>query len=205
MRRAVCFDLMDTVLRDPYQEALTAATGLSLRELAAVRDKDTWPLFEIGAIDEGEFTRRYFLAGSGHTFDLDAFHRARRAGYAFLPGIEAILDELRAAGVALYVASNYPIWIEELRATFALDDRFDAVIASHHLRCRKPSPEFFAGLFTHVAERPDAGLFVDDRRENCDAAVRAGMPAHLFSTAEALRARLVSDGFIPGPPFGRVV
>lgn len=196
MRRAVCFDLMDTVLRDPYKEALTAATGLSLKELAAVRDKDTWPLFEIGAIDEATFTRRYFPAASGHTFDLDAFHRARRAGYAFLPGIEALLDELRAGGVALYVASNYPVWIEEVRATFGLDDRFDAVIASHHLRCRKPSPEFFEGLFARVKEPPEVGLFVDDRRENCDAAERAGMPAHVFSSAEALRARLVSDGFL---------
>lgn len=197
MRRAVCFDLMDTVLRDPYKEALTAATGLALRELGEVRNKDTWPLFEAGEIDEATFVERYFPADSGHTFDMEAFHRERRAGYAFLPGIEAILDELRQNGVALYIASNYPIWIEEVRTSFELDRRFDGVVASHHVRCRKPAPEFYAALFARIEEAPHEGLFVDDRKENCDAAVRAGMPAHVFVTAAPLRERLVTDGFLP--------
>lgn len=197
MRRAVCFDLMDTVLRDPYKEALTAATGLALREIGKARNAETWPLFETGAIDEATFVERYFPEGSGHRFDMDAFHRERRAGYAFLPGIEALLDELRQNGVGLYIASNYPIWIEEVRASFELDRRFDGIVASHHVRCRKPAPAFFEALFAHMKEAPHDALFVDDRKENCDGAEKAGMPAHVFTSAEALRKRLVSDRFLP--------
>lgn len=188
---------MDTVLRDPYKEALAAATGLSLRELAEVRDTETWPLFETGAIDEATFAARYFPRDSGHVFDMDAFHRERRSGYSFLPGIEALLADLRAAGVGLYVASNYPIWIEEVRRTFELDRRFDAIVASHHVGCRKPAPEFFRALFERMHEAPHDALFVDDREENCVAAEAAGMPAHLFTSAEALRGCLREASILP--------
>ena len=36
--RAICFDLMDTVLYDPYREALVAATGVDLKTAARARD-----------------------------------------------------------------------------------------------------------------------------------------------------------------------
>src|SRR5258708_28724956 len=128
---------MDTVIRDPYREAILAATGVDAREAFRHNDKRCWPEFEIGAIDEAEFARRYFANAPEMRFDLDAFHRARRAGYAFLPGMREILVALRGR-IVRHLASNYPVWIEELRAAFEFDELFEGVYASCHLRVRKP-------------------------------------------------------------------
>lgn len=180
MIRAVCFDLMDTVLYDPYREALVAAAGVDLKTAARARDPLCWPEFEIGAIDETEFARRYFHPGAGLRFDLDAFHAARRAGYRFLPGMRALVASLQGK-VDRYVASNYPIWIEEVRVTFELDALFEGVFSSHQLGVRKPAPEFFARMLAQLPHPASDCLFVDDRKDNCTAAEAIGMKVHHFT------------------------
>ena len=82
---AVLFDLMGTVVYDPYLEALQAATQLDVQTMFSARDPQCWPDFERGAIDEAEFVRRFFPDPQpGHVFDIAAFNHARRAGYDFM-------------------------------------------------------------------------------------------------------------------------
>jgi HAD superfamily hydrolase (TIGR01509 family) len=191
--RAICFDLMDTVIRDPYREAIFAATGLEAREAFRHNDKTCWPEFEVGAIDESSFARRYFASAPQLRFDLNAFHRARREGYAFLPGMRELLVGLRGR-VARHLASNYPIWIDELHTTFDFDALFEGVHASCHLRVRKPAAEFYEKMLARVLTPAGECLFVDDRPINCEAAERAGMKAHVFDGAEGLVRRLLAEG-----------
>lgn len=194
MLRALCLDLMGTLVVDPYRDALVAGTGLEFAALAGLRDPDAWPAFESGRIDEAEFARRFFAdPRAGHRLDLAAFNRARRAGYRFLPGMEALLADTEGL-VRRYVASNYPVWVDELTRTFALDRRTDGVYASHHLGVRKPEPAFYERLLARIRHEPRACLFVDDREDNCTGAEAAGMRSHLFTGAGDLRARLRADG-----------
>jgi FMN hydrolase / 5-amino-6-(5-phospho-D-ribitylamino)uracil phosphatase len=194
MLRAVCLDLMGTVVYDPYKEALEAATGVDLARLARLQNPESWPAFETARIDEDTFAARFFADPDGdHTFDLDEFNRVRREGYAWLPGMRALLDDL-AGRVATYAASNYPVWVEELAAMFALDERFDRIYASHHLGVRKPDVAFYERLLAAVDLPADACLFVDDRAVNCDAAAEVGMRTHVFEGAEGLVRRLRDEG-----------
>lgn len=194
MLRAVCFDLMDTVVRDPYREAMIAATGADLETIAPWRDPHCWSEFEIAAIDEGEFARRFFAdPDCGHRFDLDAFNRVRRAGYEWLPGMPDLLCSL-AGRVKRYVASNYPVWVEDVARSFGFDGFFEGVYASHHLGVRKPDARFYRALLARVRHAPGECLFVDDRRVNCEAAEAVGMRAHRFDGVDGLRARLRAEG-----------
>lgn len=198
MLTALCLDLMDTIIADPYREALHAATGMDTATLAAVRDPDAWPAFEVAAIDEAEFVRRFFADGGPGMprLDVEAFHRVRRAGYRFLPGMEALLAET-AGRVERHVATNYPSWIVEVVERFGLATRVEGVHASHDLGVRKPDPAFFARLVDRIGHAPERCLFVDDRSDNCTAAELAGMRAHRFAGAADLRARLVAEGILP--------
>ena len=197
MLDAVCFDLMGTVIYDPYVEALEAGMGMSLAKAARFKDPAAWPDFEMGRIDEAEFVRRFYAhEHSGPDFDIEAFHRVRRRGYRFLPGMAELLDEL--TGVAdRYVASNYPVWIEELAVTFDFASRFEAVHASHHFGVRKPDPQFYRSLLDAIGRKAEQCLFIDDRDVNCEAAARVGMAVHRFTDAGGLRARLVAEGLLP--------
>lgn len=193
--RILCIDVMDTVLSDPYRQAIEAATGQPLSQLSGQRDPRAWPDFELGRIDEHELARRFWTSGA--TFDLATFHRVRRAGYRWLPGMPALLDDL-GGRVGRHAASNYPVWMDELAARFAFHRRFEGVWASHALGARKPQTAFFERLLERIGVPARECLFVDDRPGNCAAAQWAGMAAHVFVGADDLRARLAAEGVLAG-------
>lgn len=194
MLDAVFFDLMGTVIYDPYLEALEAATGMEINAAFKVRDPSSWPQFELGAIDEAEFVRRFFAdPDQGRVFDMEAFTRVRREGYRFLPGMAELLADLEG-NVARYVASNYPVWIDELSSTFDFPSLFDGVYASCHLGVRKPDPGFFTAMLDDLGLPAQRCLFVDDRRGNVEGAEKVGLQTHLFEGADGLRARLAGAG-----------
>jgi len=190
MVRALCFDLMDTLLVDPYQEALRA--GLGSDRPPGGRDPDAWPAFEVAAIDEAEFVRRF---AGGAPFDIEAFHGVRRAGYRWLPGMRELVAACSGRATR-HVASNYPVWIDELRASFGLDEVFDGVWSSHRFGVRKPDPEFYARLCAAVGQAPADCLLIDDRERNVVAALEAGLEAHLFVDAGSTAARLRAEGIL---------
>lgn len=193
MADVLLLDLMGTVVYDPYREALEAATGMELAAAAALRDPDCWPAFETGTISESEFVRRFFSAG--HRFDMEAFHRVRREGYRFLPGMRELLEALDG-DVRRYIASNYPVWIDQMGTQFEFERYFDGVYASCHLGVRKPDPRFYTAILDDLQASPQRCLFVDDRRDNCDAAAAVGMDVHLFDGADGLRRRLAAEGLV---------
>jgi HAD superfamily hydrolase (TIGR01509 family) len=201
MVKALLVDMMGVLVYDPYLEALQAATGLDTVTAHDLKDPDCWPLFEIGAIDESEFARRFFGDDAEASFDLEAFHRARRGGYRPLPGVRGLLEELEGR-VERYVASNYPIWVEELAEQFGFAEYFEGVYASHHLQVRKPDPRFFDRLLERVGHEPGDCLFVDDRRSNCEAAEALGIRSHHFTGVEGLRRRLQAENLLPDDDSG---
>lgn len=186
--QVVLFDVMDTLLRDPFREAIAAATDTPLDELFRRRASDLWPAFERGELTEQEYWAGWGEAGVA--FDPVAFHRVRRAGTRWLPGMAALLDGL-AGVVERVTASNYPVWIEEV-AEVHLQGRVDRVLASHHLGVRKPDPVFYERLLAETGVDAHQALFVDDRADNVDAAQEVGIRSHRFESAAALREWLVS-------------
>lgn len=190
MIRAVALDLMDTVLRDPYREALQAAVDVDLGELFARRDPDLYPSLERGEIDESVYWEHQRRAGL--RVDPQRFHEVRRAGTTWLPGMRELLDDLE--GVTLRVtASNYPAWVDVLAAE-VLGDRFDRVLASCHLGARKPDPAFYDRLLARLELEPHQVAFVDDREANVEAARGLGLPAHRYEDAAGVRDWLAALG-----------
>ncbi len=196
MLDTLLFDLMGTVVYDPYLEAIEAATATDVKAAFAKRDAECWPQFELGVIAEDEFVRRFFAEpDADHRFDIEAFNRVRREGYRLLPGMEELLGSLTDR-VDCYIASNYPVWIDQLCSEFGFDRTFRGVYASCRMGLRKPDPAFFTAILDDLGVGPQRCLFVDDRAENCDAAARVGLPVHLFDGAEALRMRLQREGLL---------
>lgn len=196
--RLVAFDLMDTVVRDPYREALEAGSGMRLEELLRRRGgvSDAWPAFERGELTEDAYWRLH--AEAGVTIDRDAFHTARRAGYRFLPGMAELLGQLEGQ-VRRVVATNYPDWIAEL-TTGLLAGRVDAVHASCHLGVRKPDAAFYRRLLAETGMAPHEVLFVDDREVNVEGARAVGIAAHRFTDVPRLVTWLREAGLDVGSP-----
>lgn len=184
---------MDTLVHDPYREALHAAFGPRLAEALAERDATTWPRFERGQLTEDEF----WAAHAAWSPDLAAFERARREGTRWIAGMRELVGALRAAGHRIVVASNYPSWIDDLEQRL-LAGLVDDVVASCRIGVRKPEPAFYDRLATAAGAPPQRTLFVDDREANVAAARQAGMHGLRFESAQALRRDLAELGIVLG-------
>lgn len=188
-------DLMGTLLTDPYRAALRAGTGLEPAELVPLMRRSAWPAFERGELDELAWAEAFWAEPeAGYGLDVAAFHAARRSGYAWLPGMEALVGDLCRAGPC-WVASNYPAgWIAEVAERFGLDERCAGVVASSHLGARKPDAAFYERFLERAGLAAGDCVFVDDREENCAGARAVGMRAIRFTGAFELRARLDAEG-----------
>ena len=107
-------------------------------------------------------------------------------------GALEILAELSASNRYLMGALN-----NEARETndfrfakFELRRYFKVAFSSCYVGLRKPDPAIYRRALDILGSLLQRTLFIDDRQENVDGAVAAGMKAIRFTGAEALRARL---------------
>ena len=115
-----------------------------------------------------------------------------------IPGVHAIVEELDGRGVPLFAITNFsadfwPPFHERERPFFS---RFRDIVVSGEVKLLKPDPAIYYLALDRFRLRPANALFVDDRQINVDGAEAVGMHAHLFTTAEDLRARLQADGLL---------
>tara|TARA_R110002074_G_scaffold53338_6_gene134002 strand:+ start:8117 stop:8716 length:600 start_codon:yes stop_codon:yes gene_type:complete len=192
--RVVLFDVMGTLILDPFYERMPAALGMSFEELMAAKTPDAWLEFERGEIDEAAYFRKMFR--DGRAFDEAALKHAIVEGWAWLPGVESILGELTRAGVACHGLSNYPVWMRELDAKVGLSDHLGQLFVSCDLGVRKPDAGAYVQTLDALGIPAHEVLFVDDRSVNVIAAEGLGMHGHRFQDAPTLRADLVARGLL---------
>ncbi|KWX79208.1 beta-phosphoglucomutase [Paenibacillus riograndensis] len=103
-----------------------------------------------------------------------------------LPGIAALLQELRAAGLKLAVGSasrNAPFVLERL----GLDSAFDYVVDAGRIQRGKPDPETFTNAADHLKVPYESCIGVEDAAAGVEAIKRAGMFAVGIGSAQTLR------------------
>lgn len=109
-----------------------------------------------------------------------------------MPTIE-LVNELKARGYKLYVLSNMSKeYIDYLR-TFPVFDNFDEQIVSCEVGIGKPDRRIYEHLLAHCNLDPAETIFIDDRKDNVDAAEEVGITPFHFDrrnpeqACEALR------------------
>jgi HAD superfamily hydrolase (TIGR01509 family) len=185
-------DVMDTLVHDPFYTEVPAFFGMDLPSLLAVKTRGVWEQFELGEIDEATLAARYFT--DGRELDLEGLRACMARAYRFLPGMEALLAELREAGVEMHALSNYPVWWQLIEAELGLSRYLEWSFVSCRVGVRKPDPQAFLNAAEALGRHPEACLFVDDQAKNCVAAEAVGMPALRFEGAAALRVALRERG-----------
>lgn len=157
-------------------------------QLLEQKHPDMWVQFESNAITEAYFFENFFK--DKRPVDAQQFVQMLRTSYAYLPGMEDLLQRLKNAGHTMKTFSNYPVWYRYIEEEVALSRYVDWTYVS----CtgplegkRKPSPESFKCVM-EAEERPI--IFIDDRESNVQGARDAGMQGILFQGAEKLEETL---------------
>ncbi len=187
-------DVMSTLVRDPIFTTVPAWLGESARALLPQLDREVFFAFERGEIDESTYYTTCFR--DRRPVDGEGFRAALREGYEYLPGVEALLRDLREAGVEMHALSNYPSWFHIIEQKLALSRYVRWSFLSCERGVRKPDAEAFLGAARALEREPASCIFVDDRVSNTDGARAVGMQAIHFEDADQLRAALAEKSVL---------
>ena len=188
------FDVMGTLVYNPFYKEVPGFFGMSLKRLLALKDPDAWIEFEEGKIDEKDYFRRYFIDRRG--FDHNAFRVCVRNAYRWVEGMEALLGDIRDGGRQMHILSNYPSWYETVEERLGLSRYLPWAFVSCRTGVRKPAPEAYTSPLRQLHLRASEVLLIDDSIDNCRGAETAGIPTILFENAGSLRKELTSRDVI---------
>jgi HAD superfamily hydrolase (TIGR01509 family) len=122
---------------------------------------------------------------------------------ALMPGLMPLLDDLRARGVRMVIASSSRrVFILPILDRFGLRDYFDAVISIDDVARGKPHPDLVLKALEVAGVSPSQAIMLEDSPHGAEAARRAsvrcvavptrGVDASRFAHADAVVADLDS-------------
>ena len=114
----LCFDVMDTLIKDPFFTVMPQFFGMSFKELLAAKHPSAWPDYERGDIAESELFDRFFI--DKRPVDGPGLKKVMLEAYEWLPGMEGLLESLREAGYECHALSNYPSWWQMIESKLRL-------------------------------------------------------------------------------------
>ncbi|KAI4350154.1 hypothetical protein L6164_010663 [Bauhinia variegata] len=182
------FDIMDTIVRDPFYQDIPAFFGMSFEELIECKHPTAWMEFEKGIIDEMELARKFFK--DGRHFDLEGLKTCMRSGYSFVEGIKQLLVALKQNNYEMHAFTNYPIWYQLIEDKLTLSKYLSWTFCSCTAGKRKPDPEFYREVLRHLQVNAPNCIFIDDRLKNVETAIEVGIRGVHFKNANSLRQEL---------------
>jgi HAD superfamily hydrolase (TIGR01509 family) len=115
--------------------------------------------------------------------------------YAPIDGMPQLLADLKAAGLRLYLLSDFPPCFSNLAARFDFFSLFDGMTVSYRAGCSKrDNGALFDHLLQEYALDPQECAFVDDLPAYLTLAEARGIRAHLAGDAALLRTWLKAQG-----------
>lgn len=188
MRPILLWDVMGTLVHDPFFLEMPAFFEMSFDDLLAAKHPRAWVEFELGQLSEQAFLDTFFA--DGRAFDQQRFVEAVGDAYRWLPGLEPLLEELHAIGLPMHAFSNYPVWYRRIEQRLRLSRFLDWTFVSCLTGTRKPAADAYEKVLGQLGVPAECCVFIDDRRSNCEAARARGIQAIRFEGVDALRASL---------------
>ncbi len=110
----------------------------------------------------------------------------------------AMLDwqlALKQHGLKTAILSNIgDAVLASVEQVFDWIHRFDVLVWSYQLGIAKPDPAIYRHTLVALGTEPEETLFIDDKRENIEAARSLGMRTIQFSSIDQLRGDLIVAG-----------
>jgi len=153
---------------------------------------EEWLMLDRGVITESEAIERIC---NKNKVKCQLIRELMDNWYQILTPIEGaveVLEELKRKGYRTYFLSNFHLLaFEDVTRRYAFFKNFDGGIVSYKEKLMKPEKDIYDKLMTTYEINPQESIFIDDTRENIEAATKLGFETILFTTDRELRERLV--------------
>lgn len=206
--KAVAFDAMGVLYEvwDDMRQLLVPFAREGGCELTDEEIHRTYVRAMLGELATAQLWNELGVAGDARDLNQEYLR-----GYQLVPGIHALLDDLRQQGLELGCISNdVAEWSLARRVALKLDRCIRHWTISSQVRVRKPEAAIYEAFLASAALLPQEVMFIDDRLVNVEAAAALGFRTILVDfagvgndagaprTVEDLR-RALADQIGPGP------
>ena len=105
-----------------------------------------------------------------------------------IPGMLELILDLKSKGVGVFGLTNWPAeTFTEARRRFKTLANIDRYVVSSAVKLAKPDPAIYKLLLSKYSLKPEECVFIDDRKDNVDTAIRLGMSGIVYpGTADQL-------------------
>lgn len=181
----VCTFSQDAILDD-------FCTGEAHARLKPVLFRD-WQALDEGTADYEEYVAETLKLLDGEDKQIaQRFFREWHRSMRPIPGIWALVGELKARGYGVYLLSNASTWFAGHLDDYPILRLFDGRLISAPEKMAKPEARIYRLALERFGLNAAETLFVDDRAENTEAAERVGIAGYVFDgDAEKLRERIL--------------
>jgi len=98
-----------------------------------------------------------------------------------IPGMLEIIQDLKSKGVGVFGLTNWPAeTFTEARRRFKTIGNIDNYVVSSSVKLAKPEPAIYQLLLSKYNLTPEECVFIDDRKDNVDAAKSLGMSGIVY-------------------------
>ena len=184
--RAVFWDFGGVILSSPFDAFLQyeAQKGLPegfLRSVNATNpDDNAWALLERNEVSPRDFDALFLAESTALGHPVPGADVLKLLAGEIRPAMVQALDTVKAAGYAMACLTNNVVGgdgatPERREAVAAVMARFDAVIESSKVGCRKPETRFYEIACETLQVSPHECVFLDDLGVNLKPAAAMGM------------------------------
>lgn len=153
----------------------------------------SWQALDEGTADYEEYVAETLKLLDGEDKQIaQRFFREWHRSMRPIPGIWALVGELKARGYGVYLLSNASTWFAGHLDDYPILRLFDGRLISAPEKMAKPEERIYRLALERFGLNAAETLFVDDRAENTEAAERVGIAGYVFDgDAEKLRERIL--------------
>ncbi len=108
-----------------------------------------------------------------------------------IEGMAQLMDDLKDRGFRLLGLSNWSALVERIMRKYpTLFGKLDGMLISKDVQLLKPDRAIYQAFCDKLGVKAEECIFIDDKEENIQGAVRYGMQGIVFSNAQQLRQAL---------------
>ncbi|MBO5241848.1 MAG: HAD family phosphatase [Lachnospiraceae bacterium] len=198
MIKNIVFDIGNVCVDFCYKDFFDSfgfSEEITRRICLATTENEAWNLGDVGKHSEEELLEIFIAQDPGIEQELrmvyENFDGIVRERQETIPWIK----DLHEKGYKVYYLSNYPSKIaRECADDMKFLNYMDGGILSYKIGMVKPDGDIYRKLLSMYELNAQECLFIDDRADNCEAAIREGYHAIQYTTREEVLGKMEEMG-----------
>lgn len=194
----IIFDVGNVLMEygwEPYLKSFGFPKEKYEKIADAIFRSKVWNEQDRGLLPEEEYISQYVALAPEYEKEIREVMKRSPECMSVYDYADTWVKYLKEKGCHLYVLSNYGSYmLNRNREQMSFLKYMDGVVFSCEVKQVKPEPEIYKTILKKYNLKPEKTVFIDDRKENCEGAEKAGIRAIQFQSFKQAAAELEKLG-----------